>query len=167
MANASTDTVRSLCAELLEALEGYVDYSPVLDEVVEDEKRLIQRTRAALAQPEPQGPTDKQLLGCMLKAAALVPGGQCAGILNWDKEAITAARAVLARFGHLAIKPVPISDRLPGAQDCDAHGWCWVLYGHYATWTLEPPLDSNRQPCGWSHWLPATALPLPVDRGDQ
>jgi hypothetical protein len=66
---------------------------------VDELERLAAEARAALAQPEPQGPTDKELLGYMLKAAASVPGGQCTGILDWDKEAIAAARAVLARWG--------------------------------------------------------------------
>jgi hypothetical protein len=47
-------------------------------------------------EPETEGLTDKELLGYMLKAAASVPGGQCTGILDWNKEAIAAARAVIA-----------------------------------------------------------------------
>jgi len=47
----------------------------------------------------------------MLKAAASVSGGQCTGILNWEKEAIAAARAVIAadraRWGRPAIQPEP------------------------------------------------------------
>ena len=65
----------------------------------------------SLAQSEPEGVTDEELLGCMLKAAASVPGGQCTDILDWDEdldwdeEAIAAARAVLARWGHPSLDP--------------------------------------------------------------
>ena len=61
-----------------------------------------------VAEPEPVRPTDKELLGWMLKAAASVPGGQCTGILDWDQEAIAAGRAVLARWGRLAV-PEPVN----------------------------------------------------------
>ncbi len=132
----------------------------------------VNRARAALAQPEPEGLTDKELLGCMLKAAASVPGGQCTGILDWDKEAIAAARAVIAadraRFGRPAIEPVPVSERLPGPEDCDAMGRCW-WFTHKngnpapfrsADWSLY---------AGWrqkfTHWLPHNALPVPGAEG--
>jgi hypothetical protein len=59
-------------------------------------KGLEDCAHAALAQPVGEGLTDEELLGCMIKAAASVPGGQCTGILDWDKEAIAAARAVIA-----------------------------------------------------------------------
>jgi len=89
---------RALCAELADELDAETGYTK------NDGERIVHPTvalaRIALTQPEPEGPTDKQLLGCMLKAAASVPGGQCTGILDWDKEAIAAARAVLARWGR-------------------------------------------------------------------
>jgi hypothetical protein len=79
---------------------------------------LIAEARAYLDQPEPEEPTDEELLVCMLKAAASVPGGQCTGILDWDKEAIAAARAVLARWGFPAAEPeVPTDEELLAAQD--------------------------------------------------
>jgi len=96
---------RDLIKRLADDLEGITE-ELVIPEYAHTEKErtdaslaLVAEARAYLAQPEPEGPTDKQLLGCMLKAAASVPGGQCTGILDWDKEAIAAARAVLARWG--------------------------------------------------------------------
>ena len=61
--------------------------------------------------------------------------------------------------------PVPVSERLPGPEDCTAQGWCWVLYQGFATWTLEPPLGQDGKHTGYTHWLPANALPLPAGEG--
>ena len=57
--------------------------------------------------------------------------------------------------------PVPVSERLPGPGDLNDKGWCWVLYRGFATWALEPPLGQDGKPTGYTHWLPAHALPLP------
>ena len=77
-------------------------------------------------------------------------------------------------------EPVPVSERLPGPEDCDAEGRCWLLTveDDYPQWRLHSiqgaqpggamiwvPVD--RSPgvmvdCFYtSHWLPAHALPLP------
>jgi hypothetical protein len=59
-------------------------------------------------------------------------------------------------LGTPAIEPVPVSERRPGPEDCDADGFCWFWdYG----WT--------RQQRGWhddecTHWLPHWALPVPA-----
>ena len=64
--------------------------------------------------------------------------------------------------------PVPISERLPGPEDCDAEGKCWMGYwdshvnglGHsHKTWfwTLEDLSMVDEH----THWLPHHALPLP------
>jgi hypothetical protein len=167
MANASTDTFRSLCAELAKTL---AEHQRQLEELYHPDNpkaawldaaaRLLDRAEVALAQSESRGPVSQELLDAWEECKSAEPDP------SFPKP-IVFARAILARFGHLTIKPVPISEGLPKAKDCDTRGWCWVLYGPYATWTLEPPLDSNRQPCGWSHWLPATALPLPASQEDQ
>jgi hypothetical protein len=48
---------RALCAELLVLAEESISYRAQVNEAV----RLIDRARAALAQSEPEGPTDKEL----------------------------------------------------------------------------------------------------------
>jgi len=153
-----TTDYRALCAELAKILAEeygvetkYENGDPLEGGVLD----VLACARAALARPEPQGATDEEI-------DALLPLGMASySTLCGPREIRAFARAVLQRFGRLAITPIPLSERLPGDGDCDAHGWCWVLYSPYATWTLEPPLDANRQPCGWSHWLPHHALPLP------
>ena len=57
--------------------------------------------------------------------------------------------------------PIPVSERLPRPEDCDAEGRCW--WGDAGddqfvpSWRLcEQPDDTH-----FTHWLPAHALPLP------
>ena len=90
---------RALCADLLEQLAKLAGADPhhkYLD--------LITRTRLALAQPEPQGPSDEELLGLWEQWN-----------VGWDPQRgpvitphpVEFARAVLARYGRPAIEPVP------------------------------------------------------------
>lgn len=72
---------RALCAELLDVIDFLCEGDTRPD------SESVTRARAALAQPEPEGPT--------------------------DKEIIAGVRAVLAHLSRPAIKPVPVSERLP------------------------------------------------------
>jgi hypothetical protein len=82
------------------------------------------------------------------------------------------ARAVLARWGNPAPQPVPVSERLPGPEDCDAEGRCWWWHPSHA----ESGYSEGwmRRPRDWgvghydfddrlihTHWLPSNALLLP------
>jgi hypothetical protein len=93
----------------------------------------------------------------VLKRAAVGP---------WDSQ----TRAVFgvgseAQAGEVAV-PVAVSERLPGAEDCDEDGFCWMGYGYklpgvdekdsYAMWMLMPSEESSGEV-----WLPAHAIPLP------
>jgi hypothetical protein len=112
------------------------------------------------AQPEPQGPTNEEL-----EDFALQNGG---GYFNCDcqeeadiltRKHISNYRAVLTRWGRPAIGPVPVSERLPGPEDCDAEGQCWWWDEDDDMWRL-----SEHRPwllC-WTHWLPRGALPVPA-----
>lgn len=88
----------------------------------------------------------------------------------------------LARWGYQPPQPIPLSERLPLPEECDAQGRCWlgyrertvdaVIFGE----TLEkfgPTYPAewvfNKMPVNpeeWSEppviWLPAHALPLPT-----
>ena len=83
----------------------------------------------------------------------------CCDVAPCDSGTISRAAELLER--QAAPVPVAVSERLPGAEDCESHGWCWVLYRGYSTWALEPPCGQDGMPTGWTHWLPAHALPLP------
>jgi hypothetical protein len=68
-----------------------------------------------------------------------------------------------------AHQPVPVSERLPGPEDCDAEGRCWLGGEMFApgdpTWVLGFPAWAERFPEVHRLWLPAHALPVP--KGEQ
>jgi hypothetical protein len=137
-----TTDYRALCVELADALaEWQLGGGPPEDIADAD---LINRARAALAQPEPVAPTDEEIMAFWSEHCA---GDGDAGILR------------LARWGTPAIQPVPVSERLPGAEDCDAEGRCWW---HRYTPTKEWHLQRLRTG-QYNHWLPHWALPAPAN----
>jgi hypothetical protein len=79
--------------------------------------------------------------------------------LRFNNRLCIRARALL---DQPTPQPVPVSERLPGPEDCTAQGWCWVFYRGFATWTLEKPLGQDGKHTGYTHWLPANALPTPI-----
>jgi hypothetical protein len=148
-----TDTFRALCAEL-----SFIwGRSTNPDDLFENMIPLVARARVALAQPEPVAPPDEALLASVRHFY----GDQAAADMGAEDD-LRTARAVLARWGTPANQPVPVSERLPGPEDCTAQGWCWVLYRSFATWTLEPPLDEDGKHTGYTYWLPHHALPMPA-----
>jgi hypothetical protein len=171
---------RALCAELVAALDpkfvGIDGYGPIA--------ALLPLARAALAQPEP-APTDEEIMELMpqqmrddLAAAARALAGfdratvKAAGAMRiiLNRHAVDHARAALAKYGSTTPQSVPVSERLPGPEDCDKQGhvWAWRVYrpqddddGDFwmqipAKWLSHIPFSSS-----WSHWLPAHALPTP------
>ena len=94
---------RRLCAELASYLQGRKN-----DECgwggEDPEQDLLDYTRAELAQPEPEGPTDQEIADTFAQ-------GCREGAGNPDQPPFLAgARAVLARWGRPAIEPVPASE---------------------------------------------------------
>jgi hypothetical protein len=99
---------RALCEELNGLLEYISDISPHL---CEDEiNNLTNSARAALAQPEPQGPTDEELIQlanvCIHIDTRLYRFQATAGDPVWyemtEQQVHAFARAVLARWGRPA-----------------------------------------------------------------
>ena len=90
---------------------------------------------------------------------------------DWYHASARLMREAADLLTRLALQPVPVSERLPGPEDCTPNPrngegeWCWG-------WRQ----DSSRSPFSgrWhmvprafvveeaSHWLPADALPLPA-----
>ena len=90
--NETRTDFRALCAELADELQGYKVAHPMHC------RALLNRARAALAQPEPQGFTDGELP--MPAAIRDMPEQQQRWYaLGWQ--------AALARWGRPAIEPVP------------------------------------------------------------
>jgi hypothetical protein len=94
--------------------------------------------------------------------------------------AAALAVAILAHPGSRwspTIEPVPVAERLPGAEDCDAMGRCWA-WGDadprlgWKCWKLFP-FRYVCAPPDVTHWLPHNALPVPgaevapADRGSE
>jgi len=157
-----TDTFRDLCAELLAAVEHEYGDPPI------DRLALSQRARAALAEGAGVEPTDaaaRKLIQRLADDLGLwLEYNQAPSNLPLEEERslvlVREARRYLRRRSTYP-RPIPVTERLPTEADCDARGWCWVLYHGYFTWTMEPPLGQDKRPCGWSYWLPAAAIPLP------
>jgi hypothetical protein len=130
-----------------------------------------------VAQPEPQGPSDEELLELMpetmrdefsyaARTCSDAMGGRVKpGIFRvaLNTAALEYAQAVLQRYGRPAIKPVPVAERLPGPEDCDAKGrwWWWACYDE--EWLLDAP--PKHMPA-WTHWLPHHALPVPQQEAE-
>jgi hypothetical protein len=158
-----TDTFRALCAELLNALENAIRVIHHEDgtQHISTADAVIAKAAAALAQPEPVGVTDEDERFLLWKT----PSDEQLDDLQQKTERVFSeyrhrhfARAVLARWGRPAITPIPVSERLPGDQ------LCWWLEadedgGYGSNWTL---LRIRGSATGYTHWLPAHALPLPT-----
>ena len=146
---------QALCAELLAMLDAQALRDPEMDGGL-----LRRRARAALAQPEPEGPTEHDI-------------AELAEDIEWKQlpqdEAtrpsflLEFARAVLTRWGRPTIEPVPVAERLPEVGD-----WVWHCYAGVRLW--EHGIYNGRQffigdgpesqPA--THWLPRHALPIPT-----
>jgi hypothetical protein len=84
--NETRTDFRALCAELADELQGYKVAHPMHC------RALLNRARAALAQPEPQGPTDEEIMEVFWEHQN--------GLEElWADDWPAAARAVLARWG--------------------------------------------------------------------
>jgi hypothetical protein len=122
---------------------------------------------ASAAQPEPVAPTDEEIADWH---------GQCADLSRlreadyyWafdlrSDEVAGVVRAALARWGRPTPQPVPVSERLPGPEDCDSEGRCWLCGKVEGDWRLIDPANSGVPQLKYcfSHWLPHWALPVPI-----
>jgi hypothetical protein len=158
---------RALCAELIYELTRTAN--GLSNRTANDNHRALwakdayqaaDRARAALAQPEPPELTDEDLYQFWESRPDL--GLTC-------DEPVKFARAVLARYGTPAINPVPVSERLPGPEDCDAEGRCWVGCpafvddGDHGSIAYNPSWELCRCTPDDTHWLPHWALPTPAN----
>jgi hypothetical protein len=149
------EELHQLWLELNEFHEG-----PTSGEVAEIAHTALARWSRP-AQPELQGPwpTDEELLGIEDLEAAW--NAQADAFNSWDELGIDeivwwAQRQALARWGRFAIEPVPVSERLPGPEDLDREGTCWMFHPinfHYCLCRPDPSVHTD--------WLPYWALPVP------
>ena len=93
---------RALCVELHAAVQLYTGQNPAAagipaNELVARLMDAMANTAAALAQPDPQGPTDEELWSLYQD-------------LGRDFSPTEFARTVLARWGRPVVEPVPEGD---------------------------------------------------------
>jgi hypothetical protein len=147
-----------------------LDYhSASLDDVIRQVDALME-LRSKLAQSEPVGPTFAEIMELAEDFFTFRGNSHGESFFATDLTAKTDpaqaseafARAVLERWGRPASAPIPISERLPVAEDCDAGGRCWFSSRLNANgrWNLEDR-TSGLNSRWYSHWLPHWALPLP------
>ena len=142
-------------------------YSQVLLHLLERVEALEQRPIPGfvdLAAPTPEAApvaTDEDLwslwTNCLNSAAAALRACYNLGRQHGAAQPPAA---------HPTPQPIPIPERLPGEGDCDAEGRFWLLHvdkiGLLEWHFLDryPYLDSYNY-YGYTHWLPAHAIPLP------
>ncbi len=146
------DLIKRLADALHDAADdvrGWGDYASSYFQEKHDLRGNVARIYAEAAeayayldQPEPEGPTDKEVWKFWDEVDGSIP---------------TIFRAALARWGRPAIKPVPVSEGLPKAKDCDAQGNCWLTND-----SMEPGwvLDNPEKCTNWTHWVPHWAMPV-------
>lgn len=134
------DTFRTLCAELADALEQLHKQS-----VTAPHTQFVELSNGR--HPIPLG-TDVLTQDLMVN------------------DLLDRARAALAEEAVGPPRPIPVATRLPGAEDCDAEGRCWLLpiSGESGAWCWI--LDRPDAVSAWTHWLPFHALPLPQENTD-
>jgi hypothetical protein len=173
---------RALCAELLSEIDA--GRAAVLN-------RVTVKLRAALDEPEGEGASVEQVAQIVYENAMLATAPyhakphwpSWADLPNSDARihALNTAGIILARWGRSAasaVKPIPLSERLPEDADClvSKYGsrYCWlgveVMHGGRArlTWNWKLfPLTIEQRDYLLYYWLPASTrfLPTTVDPG--
>jgi hypothetical protein len=110
------------------------------------------RAASALAKPEPVAPTDEALKAAYWEA--FKNSAACGAEESW----LAGLRSV-ASYGTPTIQPVPVSERLPGPEDCEA-GECWAWDTAAESWNRTHYALCNHF-THFTHWLPHHALPTP------
>ena len=152
-----TNPYRAMCAELVNDLEEYGE--AVVDAGVgwvdPDTRELLIRARALLDQPVAEGPTDEELWELYDDKL-----GQFGFAEDWPWIR-NYVRAVLALLDQPTPQPVAVGERLPGPEDCLDEGWAWFFNKRIGWRQAVLPVSP-----GYTHWLPANALPTPEATND-
>ena len=137
--------------------------------------RAVMAALTALATPPPEPlswPDHWNLIGFAFGREPwrtwLQPGGR---LESAHRELSDLMLAVLAHWGRPAtpppepLRPIPVSERLPEAGDCDTDGSCWV-HQPDESWPESPEWKLMRNKYvstiyRSTHWLPYNAIPFP------
>jgi len=177
---------RALCAELIAGLDGDCCPETQGNYYSSEAMNAITRARAALDEPEGEGPSDQELASFLAdRHRARMESESAFGSPDFDgAKARTAriadTRAALARWGRPAPapKPIPVSKRLPEDADClvitaydgtssfDEH-YCYLAkeFRHCGRvlliWELKPT-SALKLDLPFTYWLPASTQFLPT-----
>jgi hypothetical protein len=167
---------KALCAELADRLDDALTYT-VQSDTERSMRQLITRTRAELAQPEPEGLTNQEIEQWAdatpdVPREALDPDSACWHRSFSSEKFCDTIRSALEHWCVTpqaecpAIEPVLVRERPPGPKDCDSEGRCWWLdrpsKNGPAAWILRRPDDGLLIP--FLAWLPHYALPVPTSQ---
>jgi hypothetical protein len=176
---------RAMCAELLEWAERTSShYYKQADVIVRARALLAQPvpevpTDEEIMELMPQEMRDHYRRVDRTLAGFDRDNAKAAGLVRiiLSRHAVDHVRAALARWGRPTPQPVAVSERLPGAEDCalwpgdpEATPWCWAGKDIDGGWEWAQismlGLDTDTLSWiiaggGWTHWLPANALPTP------
>ena len=157
---------RALCAELLdEAIHlGQLPYEQ------DPGSELVDRARAALAQPEPEVLARVEFGETEFNCPSDVVLAQYCD--DWffgnprdEVDPVDLCRGAIKLFAQMPT-PIPVSER-PEPEDCDAEGRCWffrVAMDGVGDWHQRKPFATGRVYSffRFTHWLPHHALPVPA-----
>lgn len=123
-------------------------------------QELIAFARAVLDSygHQPASPAEGEVRELMTLLRAEASDDEIEDHLLWMTSTNARRAAELLEQHHPA--PVPVSERLPGPEDCDAEHYCWRWNTIGRLWAKQPM--ARRWYDFESHWLPAYALPLPA-----
>jgi hypothetical protein len=169
---------RALCAKLVEIVENHCNPDEYL---LLDVVNVLNQARAALAQPEQEGPTDEEIAQCLIAAGVDAMEGESDGTNRmywegWHEQVITGIRAVIAtdraRWGRPAIES-------EGPGPADYRRWHEVHSKDCNTWSEQPTapltLRTTVEALAWANHclaryarptiepVPVAALPTRVD----
>lgn len=82
---------------------------------------------------------------------------------SWNERQATSLPLPAGEQQHPT--PVPVSERLPGAEDCDGEGQCW--WWHPRTYERNACWCYSRGNGTEKYWLPHRDLPLPIAANEQ
>jgi hypothetical protein len=157
-----TNPYRAMCAELLLFGEeaGDICVNESLWPKSDPNCTLLDRARTLLAQPVPEGPKPVVDYSRVPEIATEAQIRSAAQYLvkkrNCDGDLISAIEYAIARWGRPTLQPVPVSERLPRPEDCLDEGWAWFFNRRIGWRQAGLPVSP-----GYTHWLPANALPTP------
>jgi len=80
-------------------------------------------------------------------------GDQPESALVWKARAALAEQPVI---------PTPLDNKLPGAEDVNEDGCCWLWDNYERIWDWTYIRTRTKaEMYDYTHWLPANTLPLP------